>query len=222
MFNFVRHILFFMDLEIVLCSRLMFNPQESEFLNKFVDYPEFSTEYQDKMALPKKNLFTFISIMYDINSNMRDKFPNHWQRKRMCAEFSGFKLTSQRKFDKPVEQMLFGLNVDVNRMVVRFLSLFDDPDYMTLMTYWEMFIKETTMSMALMESKDIKESRQNISFFNEHIRTLTNKLFGGEEARGMVRELYRNLSDEMLRLRPELMAEDLKSKNPSINPHDSI
>lgn len=90
--------------------------------------------------------------------------------------------------------------------------MFDDPDYMTLVSYLEMFNAEVRSGISAMESKDIKVAKDNIRFFKEEIKILTRELFGGDDTRELTRELYKNASDDMLKLRPELISKELVQK----------
>ena len=125
---------------------------------------------------------------------------------------AGFKLDKSGRFNKDVEGMLVGLDGGVNSMITRYLRMFDDPDYMTLVSYLEMFNAEVRSGISAMESKDIKVAKDNIRFFKEEIKILTRELFGGDDTRELTRELYKNASDDMLKLRPELISKELVQK----------
>jgi hypothetical protein len=207
-----------MDIAKIDTSKLKFDPQDSDFLRFFDPYPEFKIDWLFK--IPRKVFLTYVVLMYDPRSELIEKFPNFWSRKRIAAEIAGFPIcrTGERKglFDEEEEAILLGGYRLLNRMCIRYCLLFHDIEYLTLISYLEIFIQETMRVMELNDTKDSKVLIANIDNLNIKIRQLSENVFGGRETEDMKKELYKLVINERLAIRPELIAKSLKDMVPPI------
>ena len=209
-----------MDLKKLNTSQLKFDPNGDSFLRDFDDYPEFDLKPW-VYDISRRVALTYIVLMYDPKSDLIDQCPNYWQRKRIAAEIAGFPIekTGDRKgyFSPQSEALLLGESDTFNRMCIRYCLLFHDVDYISLVSYMELFIQETMKIMEGNTEKDSKVLIQNIDSLNEKIRIISDKVFGGDEANALRKELYKSVLSEMIVLRPELIAKRLCTKEPPIN-----
>ena len=208
-----------MDIAKIDTSKLKFDPKDPDFLRFFDSIPEFKIDW--RFQIPRKVFLTFVVLMYDPNSELIEKFPNFWSRKRIAAEVAGFPLcrTGERKglFQEEEEKILLGGYSLLNRMCIRYCLLFHDIEYLTLISYLEIFIQETMKVMELNDEKDSKVLISNIDNLNSKIRLLGEKVMGGRETEDMRKELYKLVISERLGLRPELIAKSLKEQDPPIS-----
>lgn len=210
-----------MELNKIDTHKIKFDPKDLCFLDNFKGYPEFNPDAWE-FDISRKQVLTYIVLMYDPNSELQEKVPNYWQRKRISAELAGFPIFTkgERKglFSEQEERILLGESDTINRMCIRYCLLFHDVEYLTLVSYMELFIQET---MRVMESNGVKDTKAiigNIDSLNGKIRELTELVFGGRESEDMRKELYRSVISEMLIIRPELISKRLLLQEPPINP----
>lgn len=198
-----------MELSKVNTHELEFDPTSSDFIKRLEAIPEFKPDTWPAKALEKQKVYTYVVLMYDLNCNLRHFFPNYWHRKRIAAQTAGFELEGKR-FRKVVEKMLMGEIESVNRMAVRYVAMFNQPSFLSLISNLEAFVQETAAVMAPNDSETKKKQVANIQNFNKNIKELTVDLFGGDEIEGYRRELYKTAISEILNLRPELVATRLQ------------
>jgi len=194
-----------MELKKINTSELRYDPLDPDFVTDLQMMPEFKPNLWPSKELDRKMVYTYIVLMYDKDCNLNHFFPNYWHRKRIACETAGWNIVKGR-FPEIVEKMLFGDLSVVNRMAVRYACLFNEPDYLALVSYYEMFIQETFLSLKEQDSDSKKKISNNIHFFNTQIKSLTKEIFGGEEAMGFRKALYKTAISDLLDLRPELIA----------------
>lgn len=209
-----------MDISKLDTSRLKFDPRDADFIRNFDGYPEFNPEPWD-FGISRRVALTYVVLMYDPKSEFIDKVPNYWQRKRISAQTAGFPIVKNgdRKgmFAVEEEGILLGQSNIINRMCIRYCLLFHDIEYLTLVSYLELFIQETMNVMELNSTKDSRGIISNINSLNTNIKELTKSIFSGEEGIDMKKELYKSVISEMLTIRPELIAKKLDEKQPPLN-----
>lgn len=209
-----------MDISKVDTSRLKFDPKKADFMHNFDGIPEFNPKdwFYD---ISRKTVLTYIVLMYDPHSEFIDKVPNYWQRKRISATTAGFATikSGERRgaFGIQEELILLGKSDTINRMCIRYCLLFHDVEYLTLMSYMELFMQETMNVMEMNDTKDTKQLIANIDSLNSKIRGLSHLVFGGSETEDMKKELYKSVISEMLIIRPELIAMKLHDQEPLLN-----
>lgn len=178
---------------------------DEELLTKFEKYPEFN-KVNPGIHLHPPNVIRYIILMYDMNSEMKEYWPNIGERKRECALMSGFKLNDQGIFHETVEEMLIGNNPMVNAMCVRYIRLFENPYYPTYVTIWNLLNTEIANSFEPQESKNIASIQNNITKLNKQISEYSKMLFQGDDMIALKKALYANMERENLGLRPEEIA----------------
>ena len=194
-----------MDLKKLDTSRFLFNPTDSDLVLKLSKYVEFKVSL--KSSLSKKQVLQYIILMYDKNNDeVRAEYPFYPQRKIEVARAVG--LVKQHKAPKVVEDLMVGGNDLVNKMIIRYLSLFNNPDLLMLAAYYEIFIKLNQQSFSGdFDTNTIK----NIKNVNESIKELTESIFGGKDETGLRQELYKSIEEQSLGIKPEEIAEAMQS-----------
>jgi hypothetical protein len=196
-------------------SRFLIDPSspDNALLLKFKQYPEFQQEF----TIDKYCAIRYIILMYDIgNEEVQSLFPDYMTRKRNCAIMADFPVNKGR-FSEDVEKALIGHDENFNKMIVRFVRMFNNPDYVAYISYWEMLIKNVELSISVTDPAVIQKVRDNISNIRTMISDVTKNIFRGDDSFGLTKQLYATMEEEKLKLRPELMAADILNNQVSFS-----
>ena len=195
------------DIKDLDTEKLLFNPKSKEDLEKLrKDVPEFDVETE----LNKDNVARYVILMYDIGTPMRKEYPKFREREAISAQYAGFKIGKKGHFTKEVEGMLIGKNDEVNAMIVKYLTLFNNPDYTALMSYIKVFEENAKEGMrGTMDSTKYKSYHDTTEKYRVSIVYLTDKVFGGKADDDLIRELYRDIEKVKELLMPEFIAKKL-------------
>ena len=188
-------------------SKFLIDPASDDelLISKFSQYPEFCAG----LPFDRMSGIRYIILMYDLNNNeIQGLFPDYMTRKRECARMSGFQVEKNR-FSPDVENAILGRDPTFNKMILRYVRLFNNPDYVSYVSYYEMLIKTHETALGEVDSKEISLIRANIDNLRDRINSLTSSIFRGDDSEALRKELYKTMEEERLRLRPELMAERL-------------
>ena len=167
-------------------------------------------------VLTPEPILKYISILYDLNSEIRKNIQDFLTRKRIAAKLAGFELDEYGHFSEDVEKMILGKIPKVNDAIVKYCWLSTlNIYYVVTAAYREMLFKETSSSF---EEHD-KETIANISKLLEKVVENENKLFGGEEVVELRKALYDESSNMELPTAENIVkrleaGDDLKDLNP--------
>ena len=196
-------------------TKFLFDPSDPDLLGKLSRHKEFQVKVGSKRKIAQ-----YIILMYDKNNDeIRAEYPFYPQRKMEVAKCVG--LVEGNKASKAVEDILIGKNEDVNAMIVRYLTLFNDPDLLILSAYYEIYIN---LNKSAYRGEVDKNTIANLETVNKAIKDLTDGLFGGKDETELRKELYKSIEEQSLGIRPEEIAEALQSgKEPlkGFNPYQS-
>jgi hypothetical protein len=196
-----------MDITKLDRSKFLFDPLDPNLFTKLSKHKEFTKpiEHIDKLKLCQ-----YIVLMYDMNNDeVRDALPYYPQRKYEVARAVG--LTPDKMVPKKIENMMIGKNKNINEMIVRYLTLFNNPDLLMLAAYYQIYIGLNKQAFSGEFSKDTITSLDKV---NETIRELTERVYGGKDETELRAELYRSIEDQSLGLRPEEVAKKIKERKP--------
>lgn len=187
----------------------LYNPKSKDSIQALIEsYPEFSEDL-GKLEKDKEKIAKFIILFYDMNSDLRGLVPDFWNRKRICAELVGFKLNDNKVFPKEVKDFLIGENEEINGMIIRYLLLFNNPDYVELEVATDMYNKQARQALKQKLSASatsVKNINQNLTDLNKKIKIATEAVFGGKESSKLEEKLYEYMQKDRLKLRPEDIA----------------
>jgi hypothetical protein len=206
-----------MDIKDIDFSKCLLNPCDDKAVAKFIkEYPEFAKEHE---GLNTRAVLTYIVLMYDRYSDMHELYADLTKKRKDAAFMAGFVLTKGRRFSAKVEDMLLGKVIDVNALIVKYVTLFYNPDYISYVCYWEMLYAETMRAMdsSATDSKELKETRTNITNLRKEINEIQKTLLIGDDTVALKKELYKYMEVQKLKLRPEDMAEMIHEKNVKFN-----
>ena len=183
-------------------SKFLFDPSDPDLIVKLSRHKEFAAK-----VVNKRKVVQYIILMYDKNNDeIRAEYPFYPQRKLEVARCVG--LTEGKKVSKGVEDILIGKNEDVNAMIIRYLTLFNDPDLLMLSSYYEIYIN---LNKEAYRGEVDKNTIANLETVNKAIKSLTEGLFGGKDETELRQELYKSIEEQSLGIRPEEIAEALQS-----------
>ena len=183
-------------------SKFLYDPSDPDLLGRLSRHKEF-----DSKVTNKRKVVQYIILMYDKNNDeIREEYPFYPQRKMEVARCVG--LIEGNKATKGVEDILIGKNEDVNAMVIRYLTLFNDPDLLMLSALYEININLNKAAYRGIIDKNIIT---NLDIVNLKIKDLTEGLFGGKDETELRQELYKSIEEQSLGIRPEEIAEVLQS-----------
>lgn len=193
-----------MDLQKLDTSRFLYDPLDENLLSKLTRFNEFKVNLT---GISKKQVVQYIILMYDLqNEEVRAEYPFYPQRKLEVAKAVGL-ISEGKKATIKVENVLIGKNEDVNRMIVRYLTLFNNPDLLMLASMYAISVHLHVQSY----SPDFgKSTITDLEKVNNSIKELTESVFGGKDETELRQELYRSIEEQSLGIRPEEVAEALQ------------
>lgn len=181
-------------------SQCLYNPTAPKFLTNIRNIPAFKS-YDSKLSVGK--VFSWIVMMFDLNSPMRKTITNYYDRKKMCAELSGWAIGKNGEFPEEITKMLIGEDAGVNNLIVAYLALFSMPEYTQLIAYLNMQYSLT--KDALTERFD-HNTAKTLDFVTDKIKSLTNEVFGSGQTTEVMKArqaLYDMAEKERVKLNPE-------------------
>lgn len=205
-------------------SGCMWNPNSEGFLKTIQEIKEFG-EYippPHSSVLTRKRVFTWIVIMFDLNSPLRRTITNYYDRKKLAAEIAGWERGRNNEFPEEVTQVLLGENETVNKLIVSYLMLFSMPEYTQLIAYLN--IQFALMMEAMKQAFD-KDTVKLLDDLTTKIKRLTSEIYGSgqvDEVMNARKALYNMAEKERVRLNPESIVKVLSEEGElpkDFNPH---
>ena len=193
-----------MDLQKLDTSKFLYDPLDEHLLLKLSKFNEFKVGFS---GMSKKQIIQYIILMYDKNNQeIRAEYPFYPQRKLEVAKTVGL-IPGGKKAPTKVENVLIGKNEDVNKMIVRYLTLFNNPDLLMLAS---MYAISVTLHVQSYSPDFDKSTITNLEKVNNSIKELTESVFGGKDETELRQELYKSIEEQSLGIRPEEIAEALQ------------
>lgn len=194
-----------MKLSDLDASKFLYDPRDGRVEEKLRKYKEFR---RSPGKLPRGKVVQYIILMYDVsNDDIRGEFPYYPQRKREICKMVGLVGGNNKKLEKYAEDMMVGKNETINNMIIRYLTLFNNPDLLMLASYYEMYIQINKEALRGQYSKD---TISNIEKLNLQIKELTDRIFRGKDETELRAELYKAIEEQSLGIRPEEVAERIQ------------
>lgn len=201
------------------------NPYDIERLKR--DIPEFAEhptiDNKKIKAFDQDDAVRYVILLYDRESQLRREYTKIRQRKAVAAAYAGFKPSAKGEFRKDVERILIGQSPEVNKMIVRYVMSYNDPDQMALEMYIEMFQRNAAaMLQNIADPMEYKRIHEVTEKLKASISELTQKLLGGQDESSIIKELYADLQKLRETMMPEYVAEiRAKGQDLEYNPYGS-
>jgi hypothetical protein len=176
-------------------SKCLFDPKKSDLLTIAKDIPPFDRELSYRVS--KKMIITWIVLLYDQNSSLRKEIRSFPLRKGTAMILAGAKTDKEGRFERPVELILEAKNQDVNAMIVKYISLQNNPKYGQLIAYQTMYHLELAkiQNGAYIKSNEIIKAIDTLA---SSIDKLTEEIVGGKgEAESILSAIYKEVTKDI-------------------------
>jgi len=187
-------------------SKLSYDPNSKDFIVKLeTDFPSFKEFTMD--ASTRFKIFSWIVLMFDINSPMRIDSRDYYERKVKSAVIVGLNPNKKTgEYKTLIEDILLGKDKDVNRLCVDYIVSFSSPEYTQLMG---LLVVQRNHMMDLMKGTYDANTTKVLDQVANRISELTKRIYHSgdrievEEAR---KALYYQAGEDLNKLRPESIA----------------
>jgi len=189
-------------------SKCKADPSADDFVDRF---KQLHSDFREPFFLskvPRKSILTYIVLTYDIHSPYVIKYKDWVLRRRETAKASGFKIY-YGKYLEDVENIILGKTDATNKIIVRYLFLQNDMEFVKLQSYQSLYYGQIVSSMnpAGLKPMDSAKLRSNIEELSVEIKVLEKAIFYGNETKDMLLALYNFVGNITYNFRPEEIAE---------------
>jgi hypothetical protein len=177
-----------MELKNINTKNFLFDPKDDNFEQKMIERSSVFDLKKDR-----KKWLTYITLVYDLQSEIRRNQRDYTQRKIDAAKISGFELVKdgerKNRFTVYAENTLVGENDDFNRAVIQLIYYMFNNDYKMLFILEEQYNNAMSNYSSKLVEFDEK-TRKLLTTMKEQIEEIESKLFGGVEVINMRKALY--------------------------------
>jgi len=172
-----------MKKEDIKRERYLVDPFDIKKLESLKQYEEIA---KVPMVVKGENLYTYLLLAYDINSDIIKEHPIRGQQKYEAARLAGFKIQNNQ-FDKNIEEYFVNEVYDFNKAIAKFVSLFGSPEWIL----WNIHSKnlENEFYNAL-KGDTKKQSTENAIKIGEEIKNIQKSLFYEDDTKSLRKALY--------------------------------
>lgn len=194
------------------------DPSAPDFVKKFEElHPEFKEElYFDKVQ--RRSFFSYVVLTYDVESPFVIKYKDWATRRRESSKLCAFPKEGIH-YTKEVENIILGKNPRANKIILRYLFLQNDVDFLQFQSYQSLFYRQLKESM----EKDFdnpghyEKLKKNIDTLASEIKSLQKAIFNGDESKELKKALYDFVSKITLDFRPEHRASRIEDGEPVVD-----
>jgi len=189
-------------------SKCKVDPSAPDFVDRFKQlHPDFE-ETLLLLDVTAKSLFTYIVLTYDIHSPFVEKYKDWALRRRETAKAAGFKIV-KGSYVKEAENIIIGRMAAINRIIVRYLFLQNDLEFVKFQSYQALYHNQVVESMnpSNIKPNEAAKLRSNIDELSGEIKNLQKSIFSGNESKNMLTALYDFVANISYDFRPEQIAE---------------
>jgi len=174
----------------------------------------------DGLAIPAIVIIKFVVLCYDKESPLIEQYRKRWTlRKKFAAEYSGL-IGMSKSYKEDVDAILYASNTTIAKLIIRYLSLLNDRDFLAYAVYSELLTKQSEQLLRFNFDRpsDAQRAKQNMETIQADLTSLEEKIFSG----GDVRTLKNVLQEESTRfmvtdLRPENIVTKLENGEPIVD-----
>ena len=189
---------------------LRFNPNSPKFLKAITEdipaFAEYDSDFAHKEA-GKIRLFSWIVIMYDMNTPLRREIKDLYKRKVYAGSLCGiFPHATSGKYRDCFEKIFTGTDKDVNNLIVKFITSFSSPEFTQLMG--NAALQEKALEQ-IVSGKADRNTQFVFDSATEKMKELTNMIYGSgerDEVYEARRALYKQVAYDLSDMRPEAVA----------------
>lgn len=195
-----------------------------DFASLDKDFAQWVDRRGDGLIVPAINIIRFIVSCYDKESYIAHQYKGRWtQRKKQAAEFAGL-LSMDRKFKESVEKIMYAQSPVINKIIIKYLSLLYDRDFMSYAIKSEILTKQSEQLLNFQFDKpsEMAKAMENVESIQQDLEDLEKKIFSGGDVITLKNVLFEEANKFMLsELRPENIVSKLEKGEPvvDINPY---
>jgi len=155
------------------------------------------------------SLYKYIVATYDKESPFVVKYKDWSQRRKVTAKYAGFQIDKETgRYKKEAERIILGLNGNVTAIVIRYLFLQNDVDFINLAGYQALYFKQmkAAFDMNYENPASYEKLQKNISYLSEIIKSIQRLIFRGDETNEYRMRLYEFANRISLDITPEDIA----------------
>jgi acylphosphatase len=198
-----------MELKNINTKSFLFDPKSEDFEIKMISKSKVFDLKEDR-----KKWLTYITLVYDVNSEIRKNYREYMQRKALSADISGFKRNKEDHFEDNVENCLLGEDDNFNKVVCEYSKHIMDKDYKLLQLLINKYDLELDKQREALGSLKEKE-RSNLNGMKQDIEELVNKIYGGEESARFKRIFYEDIDRKLFNLLTDSYYLEIKNRKAS-------
>lgn len=191
-----------------LYAKCKADPTDADFVNKFKSlHPDFREDLSFS-EVSEKSFFAYVVLTYDIESPYVIKYRDWAQRRREAAKRCNFPKKGDRYTDE-VESFIFGFNKKTNKIILRYLFIQSDLDFINYQSYQSLYYRQSQAAIDLTfdNPAHYDKLKQNIDALTADMKALQTAIFHGDETKEMKKAFYDFVSNLSLDIRPEDIAE---------------
>lgn len=170
-----------------------------DFYEDWKRYVEFLTPTPE---VDRKKLFRYIPLAYGQKSPLHAAINNIKKVKGVAAELAGFQRQNDGQFLSSVNEILTCRNFDVNRMIVRYITLHKSAKY-----HEYCILREAHFNLGVKVTADPSpKDLSNFTSVGNRVDELSQDLLNKDSTESLQENLYEYYMEDRLRLRPEDIA----------------
>lgn len=157
------------------------------------DFHRFCIQRPDKLDISTIHIVKFIILCYDKESEIVEKRKGQWpEKKRDAAIESGLLIDGE--LIAGASDILYGKNDIINRVIIRYLSMQFDKDFMMYVMLQELLLNASTqlMSFNFERPSDVAKAKTNVEGIIADIEAQEDKIFTGGDVKALTKALYEN------------------------------
>jgi len=184
-----------LKLEDLNTSKCLIDPKRADLINATKHWSEFADKDFAKVSL--KGVIRYIILMYDCGSPLWKEIRDLPIRKAVAMDMAGISREKNGKFPRLVEIMMEGGNPTVNAMIVKYISMQNNPIWSNRVAFETIYYMELgkILSGQYEKTNDVIKAIDQLSSF---IISLTDKLVGGVgEVQPILDLIYRETAKDL-------------------------
>lgn len=199
-----------LDYSKMMCN-VMAVPEKKNPETEFEIFRKYDEFLQPTPELDRKKLFRYIPLVYDKNSPLHQVISDVKKVKGKAAELAGFKLQEDGNFMKHVIELLECNNKEVNKMIIRYVTLHKSAKYHEYVVLREAHTKLSVDVVLDPAKTNLVATFQSVG---EKVDKVQQELLSGDNNVNLEDNLNDYYFENELRLRPEHIAKRLKELKP--------
>lgn len=165
-------------------------------------YPEFTPEDLPN-NINRQALIKYVILAFDKRSPIKMKYSDPIEQRVVAAKIAGFELNKDGTFHRNYEMVLKSEFFQVNMMILTYLFIQGENDFLTLIAYEQSLLLQTQSLLDTSSGIDAKNIIQNINTLRQAIDNLKRDLIEVENDTLLKADLFTYSNSKRLKIKPE-------------------